>query len=101
MEWQCDGQAAPGGPALASAPDGFCSAAATRDWRRLNLVLTTGGFPLLEEASFSAWNLVAFFPDCSSILALFRLFSSLSSCFCHLWWPGRPALSNFRSSDQI
>ncbi len=35
------------------------------------------------------------------LLALFRLVSSLSSCFCHLSRAGRPVLSNFRSSDQI
>jgi hypothetical protein len=47
-------------------------------WRRLNLILTTDGVPLRGEASFSAWNLPAFFPGWSSLLVLFRLVSSLS-----------------------
>ena len=69
-------------------------------WQRLNPVLPAVGFPLLGQACFSEWSLLAFFPGCPSISPIFCPFCSPSRCFCHLSPTGQPVLHGFCSSDQ-
>src|SRR2546426_1682235 len=56
--------------------------------------------PLLGQACFSEWSLMASVPGFSSIPLIFCPFRSPSLCFCSLPRAQRPVLHDFRSSDQ-
>src|SRR5439155_4704449 len=69
-------------------------------WQPCNTVLTAVGFPLLGQAGFSEWSLLASFPGSFSILPIFCPFCSPFHCFCHLLRVQHPILHDFRSSVQ-
>src|SRR5439155_19997482 len=71
-------------------------------WRGSGLTFASVAsvFPLLGQACFSAWSLLASFPGSSSIPLIFCPFRSPSLCFCSLPRAQRPVLHDFRSSDQ-